>query len=252
MNDDRFAEQLGELIREVDPPPPTPREAIWAKIEAARRVHWAADAAPEQEDVGRAPGSAGAAVEPLRRSQRAARSSRQGGAGRGVASAPSRLRRAGWARWAVPLAAALLVGIGIGRVFGPVQPGARQEQASAVEAGDGTADLPYRLVAAKHLSAAEALLSALPHDARHGDAESASRWAEDLLVTTRLLLDSPAAADAQLAALFQDLELVLAQIASLSAARAEDEVELIEEGMRQNHVLLRMRAATMQRTGAGI
>ncbi|MGH7553965.1 MAG: hypothetical protein ACREMQ_13160 [Longimicrobiales bacterium] len=79
-----------------------------------------------------------------------------------------------------------------------------------------------------------------------------SKWAQQHLVSTRRLLDSPAADDAQMAALFRDLELVLAQIATLSEPAPLEEVELIQDGIRENDVLMRVRAATNQRPVAGI
>src|SRR5688572_10385035 len=36
MMDDRFDDQLREAARDYNDPPPTPRDAMWARIEAAR------------------------------------------------------------------------------------------------------------------------------------------------------------------------------------------------------------------------
>lgn len=209
--DENFAVYIRKLARELDPPPQTPREEIWARIEQARRF-------------------------------------------RRPAPSPRRaVRIAPWLRWAAPLAATLVIGIGIGRFWqpgpeSPVSPvGLREDGPAAPES-----NLPYRFAAMQHLDAAEALLAALPEDARRGRATQVASWAHDLLLTTRLLLDSPAAEDPQMAALFQDLELVLAQIAALSAPLPDDEIELIEEGIRQNDVLLRVRTATNQRFTSGI
>jgi hypothetical protein len=80
-------------------------------------------------------------------------------------------------------------------------------------------------------------------DGRGGTVEMAS-WARDLLTDTRLLLSSPAAEDAATRRLLEDLELVLSQIATIPSARAEEEVELIQDGINQSDVLLRLRAAT--------
>lgn len=240
MKDERFAEYLSGLIRESDPPPPAPRDAMWAHIEAARR--------------GRRPGNPSS---PRPTPESPPRLPTQVGHGKGAVGAARHLRPGHrvvrQARWAVPLAAALLIGISIGRVTRPVEPGPQEQSTARAPGGPASsADLAYRLVATEHLDAAEALLSALPHDARRGDVDAVSSWAEDLLLTTRLLLDSPAADDPHMATLFQDLELVLAQIATISAAEAEGEVELIEEGIRQNNVLLRVRAATTRRTRPGL
>ncbi len=157
-------------------------------------------------------------------------------------------RLARWTRWGGALAAMLVLGIGIGRFSGTrVTP---VGSTAAEEAADSS--LPYQMVAVRHLDAAEELLAALPGGARRGRAEHVSGWAQELLVSTRLLLDSPAADDLQMAALFQDLELVLAQIATLSEPTAAQEIELIQDGIRENDVLRRVRAATNQRPVPGI
>lgn len=160
-----------------------------------------------------------------------------------------------WIRWGAPLAAALVLGIGIGRFTQTGEAPAPVARDAGVPAGSevrSAAELPYRMVAVQHLDAAEALLAALPEDARRGRADEVAVWARELLVSTRLLLDSPAAEDPQLARLFQDLELVLAQIASLSGPHTEGEIRLIEDGIQENDVLIRLRAATRERPNAGI
>src|SRR2546430_14549140 len=70
-----------------------------------------------------------------------------------------------------------------------------------------------------------------------------SRQARDLLATTRLMLDSPAAKDARLKGLLEDLELVLAQIAQLPASGDREDVQSINQGLDQRSVLLRLRTA---------
>ena len=113
---------------------------------------------------------------------------------------------------------------------------------------DATARRLYHAAALQTLAQAEALLTAYRsgEDARP-DAESmrlAARWARDVLSSTRLLLDSPAARDAQLRALLTDLELVLAQIVQRSGAPLEaGERDLIERAMRDRDLLPRLRSA---------
>lgn len=106
----------------------------------------------------------------------------------------------------------------------------------------------YRLAARQTLVQAEALLTAYrASDGQPRDQESmqqAGRWARDVLTSTRLLLDSPAANDPQMRALFTDLELVLAQIVQLSGAPLQaGERELIERAMRDRDLLPRLRSA---------
>jgi len=139
-----------------------------------------------------------------------------------------------WARWTLAAAAVLVLGIGIGRW----------------SAGDPTADAPanapvaYQIAATQYLSRTEAFLTAFRSDQRTGrtDARLASQ-ANDLLATTRLMLDSPAADDPRLRVLLEDLELVLVQIAQLEAGRDAHDSDLITQGMDQRHVLPNLRSA---------
>src|SRR2546425_180061 len=64
-----------------------------------------------------------------------------------------------------------------------------------------------------------------------------------MLATTRLMLDSPAAKDARLKGLLEDLELVLAQIAQLPSSGDRGDVQSINQGLNQPSVLLRLRTA---------
>lgn len=202
-------ERLERLVREAAPdyhrPRETPREAIWAGIERERR----------------------------REAQR-----------RQTRSAPWRWSPA--VRWGVGIAAALVVGIGIGRLAVEREPrpsahgGAAAPEPTAGEPGA----LAYQVVAQDHLSRAETFLTLFQADARRDRFEvSDPAAARALLMSTRLILDSPAGRDPQLRALLEDLELVLVQVANLAPERAREEAELIEHGMEQRSVLLRLRAA---------
>jgi hypothetical protein len=265
MTDDRFEDFLKDVAQSYNAPPPTPRDQIWDRIEGARRA--------ERE-------------------------------GRTIVH-PARFRRT-WAAWVGAVAAALLVGIGIGRwsesspdappagdvavndrpsIDGPStapdapapapsvadpQPGAapndrrrdpetpvpvRSPQLDARSAGRGPAYLPdtpepaamgaaYRVAAIRHLGQAEALLTSFRSESRAGRLDGqVSAWADDLLSTTRLLLDSPAAADPRMRRLLDDLELVLAQIAQLPSQREERELELIGRSVEERNMLTRLRSA---------
>jgi hypothetical protein len=139
----------------------------------------------------------------------------------------------------IGLAAMLVIGIGIGRgmlLRSPVEP-----SPIAAAATPDAVPLPYRLAAAQHLSTTEALLAELPIGARVGRTDELADWAADLLTRTRLLLDSPAGDDPELARLLGDLELLLAQIATLAGDRGENEIEMIQDGMERNDVMLRLR-----------
>jgi hypothetical protein len=104
--------------------------------------------------------------------------------------------------------------------------------------------LPYRIVARRHFGRVQTLLVSLPADVRDGNINDVAVRAADLLVNTRLLLDSPAAEDPDLRLLLGDLELILAQAATLSPTRSADDVEMIQNAVNQRDVLLRLRAAT--------
>ena len=103
----------------------------------------------------------------------------------------------------------------------------------------------YQIAAMHHLSDAEALLTSFRTRSaadQQMDAQLAA-WARDLLSNTRLLLDSPVAGDPQRRPLLEDLELVLVQIVQLSPGSTQQDRELIEKTLQQDHVLTRLRTA---------
>ena len=168
-------------------------------------------------------------------------------------SSPTRTKRDprgdnGWysPRRLLPLAAVLLLGVAIGR-FGipratPVSPGL----AAGPRALPDSVALaePYQSTTSRYLGQTAALLVSLPAEVRAGraDAELLGR-AHDLLLTTRLLLDTPAAADPRIRTLFEDLELVLAQIVRLETQQSRAELDLIRLALEQRDVLPRLRNA---------
>jgi hypothetical protein len=101
----------------------------------------------------------------------------------------------------------------------------------------------YRLVTLTHLSDAEAMLTSFrSHTDEKMDAAMA-KWARDLLTNTRLLLDSPAAADPRRRQLLEDLELTLVDIVQLSPNAGAQDRQMIEKNLDQGHVLTRLRTA---------
>ena len=144
--------------------------------------------------------------------------------------------------WGLALAAMLVLGIGIGRL---IQRGARPLPAPAGSAAVAAASEPYRVAAGQYLARTEVLLTDVTTYSRAGrlDPQFVAS-ARDLLTTTRLMLDSPAADDPQLRVLLQDLELVLAQVTQLpEEPRQKHELDLINQGITQRAVLARLRAA---------
>jgi len=167
----------------------------------------------------------------------------------------SRLRAARWFPLAsgAALAAALVLSFTLGRVTaGPSTSGAlaagQPAPAGATPASARTSEraaarTPETSATTELLGRTAVLLAALPREAN--DPSSAGRFAQqadELLLTTRLLLDSRAAeGDATLRTLLQDLELVLAQVARLRAGETRTERELITEALEQQDLVPRIR-----------
>ena len=163
----------------------------------------------------------------------------------------SSLRRNPWQRWAGPvigMAASLAIGFGLGRSTTPapqaVAP-ATTSVATVASVGESSSDIagPYRAVTSRYLGQAVALLVALPSSSEYTPDRKLIEHAGDLLSTTRLLLDSPAAEDPELKVLLDDLELVLAQVVRLSSKRPRQELELITDALEERDVLPRLQSA---------
>ena len=149
-------------------------------------------------------------------------------------------------------AAALLIGIGIGRYYpsGKTATTSSSAAATASNAATPVADTSavadaYRDQTSQYLGQAAALLISLPAKSgtQKADATFANK-AADLLVTTRLLIDSPAATqDPKLRSLLEDLELVLVQIARLRGERNKGDLDLIHQAVEQGDVISRLNSA---------
>jgi len=145
-------------------------------------------------------------------------------------------------------AATLLIGIGIGALIPRVKapPAAQPPVALTTPTHDTSAVADaYRDQTHQYLGQAAALLISLPTKDGSKIADSAfSNKAADLLVTTRLLIDSPAASrDVKLRSLLEDLELVLVQIARLRTERSHSDLDLIHQAVEQGDVLSRLNSA---------
>lgn len=209
--DEKFTEFLHELLEEMPDVPEAPREEMWARIEEMRR----------EQRVG------------------STRFGRRLTVQRGLA-------------WGIGLAAMLALGIGLGRTL-PASDAGTQPVAGTTSgpAMSDTEMLPYRLAARQHLTRTEALFTGYVRDVQSGRTREVATWAQDLLINTRLLRDSPAGRDPETARLLEDLELYLAQIANLSGSDSE-ELDLIQQSIERNNMLLRLRAATAGGPAAGI
>lgn len=154
----------------------------------------------------------------------------------------SRVRRARpWLRWGLAAAAVLLVGIGIGRwtMHPQIPPDVLGNRGTP----DTTSRVVYQVAATQYLSRTETFLTGFRADLRAGRVDAFPGQARELLATTRLLLDSPAADDPRMKALLEDLELVLVQISTLEAGRDRRNADLITQDMDQRNVLPKLRSA---------
>jgi hypothetical protein len=162
---------------------------------------------------------------------------------------PGITRRSVWVTSVLAAAATLVLGIGIGRATAPHPVGAAV-QMTADRTPDTLSQVaslhaPLQRATSSYLGETEALL----REVKRGAQGTYAAQATTLLVTTRLLLDSPAATDARLRDLLEDLELVLAQIAAIepngSSQRNREEMQLIQSALDQRDVVPRLRTAVV-------
>jgi hypothetical protein len=152
-------------------------------------------------------------------------------------------------RW-LPLAAMLLVGIGVGQLLPRLMPeadtGDTVPVAQSAEPEPGTpvesVSEPFVGIAAGYLEQVTALLVTLATETEQGrPLDNTRAQARDLLATTRLLLDVPGAFDPSTSVLLDDLELVLVQIARLPNRPSDPDVYLIDQALGERDVLPRLR-----------
>lgn len=167
--------------------------------------------------------------------------------------------RRGVRRWMAPaagIAATLLVGIGIGRVSKvtpeatPLPPVVEAAPSASVAPPSD----PLLRATSEYLAQTVALLASLPRDSVGQKLTADTKFVADaraLLGTTRLLMDSPAATDPRMRDLFQDLELVLAQVAQLRTAPRAQELTFIAEAMNERDVVPRLRTVAASYTASG-
>lgn len=243
MSDERFEAWLREAAKEYNRPPDiAPRQEMWENIQVGGR---------RSEVKGTAFGA--------RRSMLGARS------------------------WSLAAAAALFLAVGIGLGYWVrggqhvpqtvVQPdsslravvqapvAARPESASTQPASapgtqrsalgaprpeptsNGRIPSGYDVLATETLTAAEALLVSFRTSEDTALDDLMRRWSRELLSTTRLLMESPAAKDVQRRRLLEDLELVLVQLAQLPSTDAALDRELVKRAIARRQVLHRIRTA---------
>ena len=209
MTEERLDELLNEARATYRVPPEAPVEEMWASIDAAL-------------------GGDGA------------RSAGGSGGGRGGTS---------WSLVAYAATATFVLGVGIGRLTSPAGTAAPEmtTQAPAVRRIAGVGE-PLTRTTSDYLGEAEALIQSVQRGSGGGNGAYASE-AATLLMTTRLLLDSPAAGDARLRDLLEDLELALVQIAALRGAqnseRRTEELNFIRNALTEREMVPRLRTAVV-------
>ena len=212
MNDERFEELMRDAAISYRRPPNAPLDEMWQSIEAEL--------------------DASVVAAPRRFTARTLLTSQ-------------------WMRFA----AVLVLGIGIGRVWTSRQHDAVTSttptivgvQGGASTAAPKAVATAYDAATTRYLDQTAALLVALPNEIRagHANGQFIAR-AGDLLLTTRMLIDSPASTDPAMRNLLEDLELVLAQIVRLQSERGRTEMDLINQAMEQRDVLPRLRSAVAE------
>lgn len=143
--------------------------------------------------------------------------------------------------WSLAAAAVLLlsVGIGIGRM---TQSDTVRSDVARTRSADSDGSGTYDVASARHLTNAEAFVTAVRMSTEASRDTAIQRWARELLTDTRLLLDSPAGSDGRRRALFEELELVLVQIMHLENARTTDTNVPLLDRTQQDQLLTRLRA----------
>jgi hypothetical protein len=209
MGEEPIDPEVTEMLRgRYNAPPETPRDEMWAAIQARLE--------PRTVTV------------------------------HSLEDARARRRTASWRPlgWAAAAAAVLVLGIGIGRMSAPL-PKATAPVASAVapNAGVQRAATVNHLGRTEALLT---LVRADARDGRVDPAMGG--WARGLLSQTRLLLDSPNTTDPAMRDLLGDLELVLVQIVRVTEVegvdqgRARTEMNLALQGLEDRDVLPRIQA----------
>jgi len=166
-------------------------------------------------------------------------------------------RASRYAQW-LRIAAALVIGVGIGRLS--LARGAQTRAAAPATTPVTVAQRPsvpaeqpapqLDPTTSRYLGQAAALLIALPAEASGGRPDQPfMKRANELLLTTRLLLDSQSGNDPAMRNLLEDLELVLVQVVRLQKEREPSrrtELELIQQALDQRDVIPRLRSAASE------
>jgi hypothetical protein len=204
--DDRMDDAIPEIARAVGEPPRVPADAMWRRIEEAH-FRPALVVAP---------------------STRRARSAWR------------------WVAQGVGIAAALAVGVALGRFM--ANRDASRSPVPAAATGAAAGPQRYRVATSQYLGQMETLLATLPQQRTAESRDTLYAQATELLGTTRLLMDSPAAGDTELRSLLDDLELVLAQVVRYTARHDAEGLDLITNALKDREVVPRLQNAVKNLT----
>jgi hypothetical protein len=148
--------------------------------------------------------------------------------------------------WWVGIAAALAIGLGLGRLSLAPTPAGNSVVAAAERSGPdaGRSTQPYMLATRDHLDRAESFLTTVKTDRASGwNNPEIGTWARSLLSRTRLLMATPAAAEGpEMKALLEDLELMLMQIVVTADTDDPQESMIVHQGLEESGLLLRLRS----------
>ena len=282
MNDHELDDQMRHMAQAYNEPPVTPREAMWARIESARRgsapiaiasrrMQWlrmgAGIAAVLLVGIGigrltRGPGDVSSSA-----SIAASRQSPTGDTMTGqtvqVVAGASELPGTDGA------SAALVSRSGNAEATNPVR-ATREERLRALReqrtgttrglaaygvprgvqgaVGEGSEMSAYRLAVVEHMARTEVLLTSFLADSRNSPnvARTATQFAvlsRDLLKTTRLLLATRTSEDQALTRLLEDLELVLMQISQYTSEGRRGDLDAINQSLDRRNVLPKLRSS---------
>ena len=208
-HDDSADAMLVQASRDYNAPTPVPREAMWARIEAARKSR--------------------ATMPPRRR--------RWVWSGAAIAATVVMAVGIGigrrWERAASPVQVAASSN------------SAASSATGAAREPDPSASLSYKLVVFKHLANSEALITAFRSAAKRGEVDDQLRdWSKEMLNTTRMLEATGSASDPTLKRLLSDLDLVLTQIKLYTTRGTNDasDLDLIEESINSRGVMTKLRS----------
>jgi hypothetical protein len=138
------------------------------------------------------------------------------------------------------MAAVLVLGVAIGRFTTGQTPTIGDPGPTTAEA-DVNVEASYEMSAERYLGQVVSLVAGLPKQLQSGRIDSAyATRASESLATLRLLMDSPAASNPRLRALFEDLELVLVQVVLMPEEGSRTDARMIRQAMQERDVMPRL------------